>query len=325
MDLRRTVSAALCAVLSLMSFTGCGQSASADSGRLSIVCTSFPEYDWTRQILGDKLSSVELVCLADNGTDIHSFQPTAQDIVRISACDLFIYIGGESDKWVDDALAEAANKDRKVISLMDSLGSSLKEEELKEGMEHEEEEEEGEEEGPEYDEHVWLSLRNAKTLCMDIEKEISAIDPANAETYTKNAQEYTDSLRELDSRFSELFGTVSDGKKTLIFGDRFPFRYFADDYGLDYYAAFAGCSAETEASFSTVAFLAEKADELDADTIYTLEKTDGGIANSVISNTKKKNDIHIVKLDSMQSVTDMSDTYLNIMEQNLEAFTEAMT
>ena len=320
----RTVSAALCAALSLLALTACGQTASARSDRLSIVCTSFPEYDWTRHILGGKLCDVDLTCLADNGTDIHSFQPTAGDMIKISACDVFIYVGGESDKWVKDALEEAANPDRKVISLMETLGDSVREEELKEGMEAEEEEE-GEEEGPEYDEHVWLSLRNAEKLCTEIGNVLCTADPDNSGEYSKNAKTYTESISELDGKFTELFGSVPEEKKTLIFGDRFPFRYFADDYGLDYYAAFAGCSAETEASFATIAFLAEKADELDADTIYTLEKTDGDIAASVINNTKKKSDIHIVQLDSMQSVTDLNDTYLNIMGQNYEALKGAMS
>ena len=324
MDIRRTAAAVLCAALSLSLFTGCGQNASANNDRLSIVCTSFPEYDWTRQILGEYLSNVDLICLTGNGTDIHNYQPTAEDMIKISTCDLFIYVGGESENWVKDALEEPSNPDRKVISLMEAIGDGARVEEHKEGMEPEEEEEDDHDGRPEYDEHIWLSLRNASKLCEDIMKGICAIDASHAGNYLGNMAEYSIKLTDLDTEFTELFDSAPEEKKTLIFGDRFPFRYFAEDYGLDYYAAFAGCSAETEASFATIAFLAEKADELDTDTIYTLEKTDGDIAASVISNTRKKSDIHIVKLDSMQSVTDLNDTYLNIMEQNYEALKGVM-
>ena len=300
----------------------------ADGKKLSVVCTIFPEYDWVREIAGTT-RNVEITCLLDNGVDLHSYQPTADDIVKISTCDLFVYVGGESDEWVADALKEATNKDMKVINLMDVMGGKAKAEELKEGMqehEHDHEHEEGEEHGHEheegeieYDEHVWLSLKNAGLLCAEIEKDLAAVDPANADSYKANLDAYVAKLDTLDNDFRTL--VESAGKTTLIFGDRFPFRYFVDDYGIDYYAAFAGCSAETEASFETITFLSGKAKELGADTIYTIENSDGRIAKSVIDAAGTGNMTTAV-FNSVQSVTkeqiESGTTYLSLMQQNYD-------
>ena len=471
----------------------------------SVVCTIFPEYDWVKEILGDHAENVELTYLLDSGVDLHSFQPTADDIMKISTCDLFIYVGGESDEWVEDALDEATNKDMKVINLMDILGDSAKVEELKEGMqddehdhnhekkevtedrtladyegewqsvypfmndkfkeetvsymaeaegfddedeawdffykgnetdvryvnikgnniefvkedgsktsgkyeydgfysdcwgetsiryqfkntdssseapkyvqfddhlnystkaehfhiycgdngtemldikynwptyypadiksedemiheflkhyitdEGEDEHEDGEEE---YDEHVWLSLKNAKVLCAEIENNIAAIDPANSADYKANLDSYVAKLSELDNSFQTLVDSSS--VKTLVFGDRFPFRYFVDDYGLDYYAAFIGCSAETEASFQTIAFLADKVAELDCKTIFTLENSSKDIANTIISASGKS--VDIAELNSLQSVSkdDISSgaTYLSLMQKNYDVLSAVL-
>ncbi len=480
----------------------------ASSDSFSVVCTIFPEYDWVREILGDHTDNVEVTYLLDNGVDLHSYQPTADDIMKISSCDLFVYVGGESDKWVEDALAEAANKDMKVINLMDVLGDSAKVEELKEGMqesEHEhdhdhskevstfeddevqdrplsdwegdwqsayplvldgsldeawehksedgkmtadeykdyytkgyksdynaisihddhikftdkdgnesesdykytgyyiqnwstgtkaamyrfeavdkssgvpvyiefndhiiepekaehfhirmsnesydaiidpegnwptffdaalspeevcdevighgskkEDEHDHEDGEEEYDEHVWLSVKNAKVLCAEIEKNIEAIDSANAADYKANLDSYVAKLSELDNSFK----TLVDGSsvKTLVFGDRFPFRYFVDDYGLDYFAAFIGCSAETEASFETIAFLADKVKELDCKTIFTLENSSKDIANTIISTSGKN--AEIAELNSLQSVSkdDIGNgaSYISLMQKNYD-------
>ncbi len=294
----------------------------ASSASFSVVCTIFPEYDWVKEIIGDHSYNMELTYLLDNGIDLHSYQPTADDMMKISTCDLFVYVGGESDEWVEDALADAQNKDMKVVSLMDVLGDSAKEEELKEGMQGEEEEE-GEEE-IEYDEHVWLSLKNAKVLCAEIEKNIEAIDPANAADYKANLDSYTAKLSELDGKFQKLVDGSS--VKALVFGDRFPFRYLVDDYGLDYYAAFIGCSAETEASFETIAFLADKVKELDCDTIFTLENSDKTIAETIISTSGK--DAEIAELNSLQSVSkdDISDgaSYISLMQKNYDVLADVL-
>ena len=336
--MKKFISVLLITVMALMSFSACenggaGTSDRTESGtddsakKIKVVTTIFPEYDWVRQIAGDRTSDMNTIMLLDNGVDLHSYQPTADDIANISDCDLFIYVGGESDAWVDDALKNAVNKDMKVIDLLDVLGNSIKEEEVVEGMQAEEEEPEegGEEEGSEYDEHVWLSLRNAEALCKAIEEDLAKIDPNSAEVYQKNNEAYTEKLSALDKKYRSVVDASAN--KTLLFGDRFPFRYLVDDYGLKYYAAFVGCSAETEASFATVKFLAEKVDELGLKNVMTIEKSDQKIAKTIIENTKSK-DRNILTLDSMQSVTsdDVKNgtTYLSIMESNLEVLKEAL-
>ncbi len=299
----------------------CGSAEADNSDKISIVTTIFPEFDWVSQIAGDTDSS-EIKLLLDKGVDLHSYQPTAEDIVKVASCDLFIYVGGESDEWVEDALAEATNKDMKVINLLEALGESVKEEEVVEGMEAEEE---GEEEEVEYDEHVWLSLNNAQTLCGVIADTMAEIDPANAEVYQANAASFCESLASLDGAYRE---AVEAGEKdTVLFADRFPFRYLVDDYNLNYYAAFVGCSAETEASFETILFLANKVDELGLTSIMQIESADGRIAETVKQATESK-DQQILTMDSMQSATmkDVEDgtTYLSIMENNLEVLKEAL-
>ena len=312
--------------ISLMLLTGvlCACAASgtkpADDNKLSIVCTISPEYDWTKEILGDDPANATLTLLLDNGVDLHSYQPSAGDMIKISTCDLFIYVGGESDIWVEDALKEAANKDMTVIDLLEVLGEQAKEEELKEGMEGESEAEEAE-----YDEHVWLSLKNAKLFCSVIAEKLCEIDPANAQAYTANAKAYTDKLAALDAQYQSAVDEAA--LDTLIFADRFPFRYLVDDYGINYYAAFAGCSAETEASFETIAFLAGKADELGVGSVLTLEGAQHDIANTVVENTKAKTQ-SVLALDSMQSTTPEDAnggvSYLSIMQKNLDTLKNAL-
>lgn len=335
--MKKYISLLLAAVVTACCLSGCGQKISNtqtnengqsteisenDSQKMKVVTTIFPEYDWVKQIAGEEASNLELTMLLDNGIDLHSYQPTADDIMKISECDLFIYVGGESDAWVEDALKEAVNKNMKVINLLDVLGNTVKEEEVVEGMQTEEEESE---EGPEYDEHVWLSLKNAKVLCKAIADDLADIDAENAHIYQSNEQDYVKKLDDLDKQYQEVVDASS--QKTLIFGDRFPFRYMVDDYGLSYYAAFVGCSAETEASFETITFLAKKTDELGIRNIMTIEKSDQKIAKTIIDNTKDKNQ-NILTLNSMQSTTsdDVKNgtTYFSVMEDNLEVLEEAL-
>lgn len=452
-----------------------------------------------KELLGDQVSNAEITMLLDNGVDLHSYQPTAEDIMKISNSDLFIYVGGESDEWVEGALQGAVNKDMKVINLMDVLSDTVKAEEAMPGMQAEEDHNHGyshfadsdvrdrslsdwagdwqsvypyledgtldgvmerkaesgdktaeeyrtyyekgyktedenivingedntikfvkngvsaeavyqykgyqiydyksgsrgvryffeatsgdgdapkyvqfsdhgiapgkaehfhiyfgndgfdalseemenwptyypsdmtgdeiademlEHEEKEYDEHVWLSLKNAKVLCTAIADELSELNPDNAELYKKNLDAYVEKLSNLDKEYEQTVDTSE--RNTLLFGDRFPFRYLVDDYGLSYYAAFAGCSAETEASFETITFLAGKVDELGLHNALTIEKSDQKIAQTIIKNTKEKNQ-KILTMDSMQSTTseNVSDgaTYLSIMENNLEILKEAL-
>ena len=488
---------------------GCGKKNAAetgesDSNKLSVVTTIFPEYDWVKEILGDKAESTDLTMLLDNGVDLHSYQPTADDIVKISDCDLFIYVGGESDKWVDDALKEATNKDMKVIDLLEVLGDSVKTEETVEGMQetehahdhskevstfedHEVQDrslsdwagswqsaypfaldgtlddafaamaEEGEmtadeyktyyqngyktditnidiegdhiaftyedgkkvgsdykyigyyiqnwstgtkaamyrfeavdrtsgapvciefndhmiesaaaehfhirmsnesfdaivdpekswptffpadmtgedlcehmeghghDHGEEKDEHVWLSLKNAKTLVGAIADALQELDPDNKDTYAANASAYIEELSALDGAYQSAVDGAA--RKTVLFGDRFPFRYLVDDYGLRYYAAFAGCSAESEASFETVSFLAKKVDELGLPCVLTIEDKNHKLAETIVRNTAGKNQ-KVLTMDSMQSTPseDVANgtTYLSVMEQNLSVLKEAL-
>ena len=304
---------------------------------LQIVTTIFPVYDWVREVMGETADGAELTLLLDSGVDLHSYQPTAEDMVKISACDLFIYVGGESDEWVDGALAEAVNPDMVVIDLMDVLGDAVKEEEVVEGMQDEEhdhhhdegedheETHEHEEEGPEYDEHVWLSLRNAAVLCDAIAGALGELDPENSTVYTANAAAYAQKLNALDADYQAV--VESTPLQTILFGDRFPFRYLADDYGLTYYAAFVGCSAETEASFETIVFLAGKVDELGLPAVLTIESGDGKIARTIVENTAAGT-AQILQMDSLQSTTarDVAEgaTYLGAMERNLDVLRQAL-
>lgn len=322
--MKKVIAVILSALMLAALFAGCSsENNDSENAKLSIVVTTFPQYDWVREILGDKINEVDLTLLLDNGVDLHSFQPTADDIIKISGCDLFIYVGGESDSWVEDALKQTANEKLSTVNLMDALGDFVKEEEIKEGMESEEEDD-GEDE-LEYDEHIWLSLKNAKILCGVIADKLSEINSADADVYKSNADIYIDRLNTLDNEYEK---AVSESEtKTLLFADRFPFRYLADDYSLEYYAAFVGCSAETEASFETIKFLAGKVDELGLTSVLKIDNSDGKIAQTVIDSTKNKNQ-SIISLNSMQAVT-LNDVqngakYIDIMEQNLNALKTAL-
>ena len=303
--------------------------------KIKIVTTIFPAYDWTRQIIGKENKNIELMLLNTTGADLHSYKPTVEDIAKISSCDMLIYVGGESEEWVKKAAGEAQNKKLKVINLLDTLGKNAKVEQAVEGMQGEEHEDHKHgadkhdhkhaEEEPEYDEHVWLSLRNAQQFVAVIEKAVSELDAKNKDVYTKNASSYIAQLKALDDNYKK---AVAEAKiKAVLFADRFPFRYLVDDYNLKYYAAFVGCSAETEASFETITFLAGKVDELALHSVMTLEGSDKRIAETVVQSTSEKN-AQILALDSMQSVTakdvEAGAEYLAIMESNLNALTDAL-
>lgn len=289
----------------------------SDAGeeKLTVVCTIFPAYDWVRETLGENPANVELILLTENGEELHSFQPSADDFIKIYDCDLFLCVGGESDRWTDRLLVE---REKGTIRLLDLLRESVKTEEVIEGMEG----------GPseaEDDEHVWLSLSHAKTAVSAIAEKLSAIDPENTAVYEQNASAYRERLDALDSEYRSAAENAE--KAAILFGDRFPFRYLTDDYGVAYYAAFPGCSSETEASFETVIFLAEKTDELGLDIILTIEGSDRRIAEAIAQNTKEKKQT-ILTLDSMQSVTAAEakngTTYLSIARENLEVLKKAL-
>ena len=304
------------AALVLAAFT-----TTATFAKTKVVTTIFPEYDWVLNIAGEKINEIDITLLLDNGVDLHSYQPSVKDIAKISTADIFIYVGGESDDWVKDVLRTSHNKKLKTINLLETLGERVKEEEIVEGMQLEDEDEEE----TEYDEHVWLSLRNTQILCSTICEALCSVNPTNALTYKANLTSYNARLSALDAEYTK---ACKDAKfNTLLFGDRFPLRYLTDDYGLKYYAAFAGCSAETEASFKTIAFLSSKVDELGLKSVCKIESGDGKIARTIIQSSKAK-DASIVTFNSMQAVT-KSDikkgaTYLGTMQSNLEALKKAL-
>ena len=339
--------------------------------KMKIVTTIFPIYDWTSEILGGEAANAELTMLMKSGVDMHSYQPTAEELVKLSSCDVLIYVGGESDKWIEDARKEAVNKNMVVLRLMDVLGDRLRHEEEVEGMEahhhhehdkdghkrddhdkggheesadhkHEEQKHENhkhEEHGhdkhdhdkdahghhDEYDEHIWLSLKNAQLCVEAIAEAVSRADAAHAQAYKDNAAAYGALLSGLDKEFASAVAAAP--KKTLLFGDRFPFRYLVDDYGLKYYAAFPGCSAETEASFETIAFLSAKLDELKLPAILTIEGGSRKVAETILYNTPT-HDQKILVLDSMQSTVGekaaYGQNYLTVMRKNLDVLKEAL-
>jgi zinc transport system substrate-binding protein len=299
-----------------MAFLGCDSQVKQQK-RLSIVATTFPEYDWVKNIVGN--DSLFEITLLEKGVDLHSFEPTPENILQISKADLFIYVGGESDEWVEKALENPQNPNRKVVNMMQVLGEKVKAEQIVEGMEEEHHHEEDEE----MDEHVWLSLQNASILVRHIADSLVALSPEKKEMIVANANAYREKLEALDAEFAKV---IVPGK-TILFGDRFPFRYLVDDYKISYYAAFVGCSAETEASFKTIAFLAKKVDELNLKTIFVLESRTHKIAETIRDNTKSK-DQQILPLHSIQSISDLDlqngVNYYMLMQQNLEVLKRAL-
>ncbi len=307
----------------------------AAAAKPRVVTTLFPIYDWTRNIIGERKDAVELLPPLNTGVDLHSYQPSVDDILRISTSDLFIYTGGLSDAWVERVLRDAVNKKLASVSLIKALGGRAREEETVEGMEaghhhgHDEHEKDHDyhdhDKGPEYDEHVWLSLVNARLLCGRIAQALSEVDPQGADAYRANAASYCAKLDALDAKYRA--GVAGAKHTTLLFADRFPFRYLVDDYGLSYFAAFQGCSAESEASFKTILFLADKLDALGLPCVLTIEGSSKKIAETVVR-TAKRGPVPILTLDSMQSVRADGiaggPDYLTVMERNLAILQEAL-
>ena len=328
----------------------------ATSKKISVVVTIYPQYDWLKNILGERFDAVNLKLLIKNGTDLHSYKPSAQDIASIAGADMVVFVGGESDEWIKKALAATPKEGRITVNLMEALGDRVKEEEVVEGMQVEEEtrderretrdERHGSAGSPtetreeehhhehhhehaeeaENDEHIWLSLKNAVILVNALAEPLAKLDSANAASYKMNAAVYAAKLYNLDGAFTATVAGAS--QKTILFGDRFPFRYMVDDYGIKYFAAFVGCSAESEASFETVTFLAGKMDSLSLPAIFTIEGGNGKIARTILEASKKSKNAEILTLNSMQSVTDaqMKDglDYLSIMQSNLDVLKKAL-
>jgi len=344
-------------------FTACGsdtekttveKAASNGSEKVSIVATIYPQYAWLKEILGNRADSLGLTLLIKNGMDLHSYKPSAQDIATIAKSDMVVYVGGESDEWIEKALEATPNENRLAVNMLKALGDRVKEEEIVEGMQAEEEHhhEHGEEaeaheehheheahaeehehhheheahaEEVENDEHVWLSLTNAEILVKTLTQAVAKLDTTHASEYNANAAAYTAKIKELDEAYRVMVAGTTH--KTILFGDRFPFRYLVDDYGIKYYAAFVGCSAESEASFETVAFLAGKMDSLALPAIFTIDGSNSKIANAILAASKKSKNAEVLTLNSMQSVrSNQMDSlnYLEMMRENLEVLKKAL-
>jgi zinc transport system substrate-binding protein len=294
------------------------KAAETSNGKINVVATIFPPYDFVREIAGDR---VNLTMLLPPGAESHSFEPTPQDIITVQNCDIFIYVGGESDAWVETILASMDTSRMEIIPLMDCV--EVVEEVIVEGMQDEEEDHDHEaEEEAEYDEHVWTSPKNTKLIVQKIAGVLEQRNPANAAVYARNTESYLEKLTALDSAFRN----VVDGakRKTFVFGDRFPFRYFADAYGLSYFAAFPGCSTETEASAATVAFLINKVRAEKVPVVFYIELSNEKIADTICEETgAKKLLLHAVHNVSKRDF-DRGANYYDLMSQNVKNLQEAL-
>lgn len=302
-------------VLAAIFLTACGQAQEAPGDGLHIVTTVFPAYDFARQIAGER---ADVMLLLPPGAEVHSFEPTAKDMVRIQTADLFFCTGGESEAWAEQLLSSGENiRSLAMLDCVDAL-----EEEIAEGMQEVEEEEEEETDGPEYDEHVWTSPKNAIRICAALCEELCAVDPEGAAVYRDNLAAYTAALEALDDAFTQV---VSAGKHdTVIFADRFPVRYFVEEYGLRYYAAFPGCAEDTEPSAKTVAFLIDRVREDHIPAVFTIEFSNKKMADVICEDTGCEkllfHSCHSVSADDLRSGV----TYLQLMQNNLVSLKEAL-
>lgn len=316
----RLMAVILAAGIAAAAVTGCGvKQEEPDDGKLKIVTTIFPQYDFVRAIAGGT-GAVNVRMLLSPGEEVHSYEPTPLDIKEIQNCDLFIYVGAENDVWVDRILENMGDKRPETLRLVD-LTETVAEESVEgmmeeKGHDHEESREE------EADEHVWTSPVKAAEITEAIAQKIAELDPANADDYLANAQDYEAKILDLDAQFRQIAENAE--RKILVFGDRFPIRYFAEGYGLDYFAAFPGCSSESEPSASTLAFLIDKVREEEIPVVFSIEFSNGNIARAICESTgavqRTYNSCHNVTKEQMEN----GATYVSLMSENLEAVREAL-
>ena len=334
--MKRIISLSLVLVFFAIPVIGCGQDTDTSpksvtdtysretplNEKISIVATIFAPFDFARAITGDK---AEVIMLVPPAAESHSFEPTPQDIIRIQNSDVFIYNGGNSDAWVDGILASMDKSKMNIVKFIDCV--EVVEEEIVEGMEEDEHDDDIEYEDesdhePEIDEHVWTSPRNARLIVQRIADTICAADPDNSAVYKANTENYITRLNELDLKFQAVVDSAV--RKTLVFGDRFPFRYFVDAYGLDYLAAFPGCSTETEPSAATVAFLIDKVKAEQIPVVFHAELSNAKMANTIAEESGAKvlefHACHNISRDDFQT----GKTYIEIMNANIEALKEAL-
>ena len=290
----------------------CGQEPAPETEGLQIVTTVFPAYDFARQIAGDR---AQVTLLLPPGAEVHSFEPTAKDMVRIHSADLFFCNGGESEAWAEQLLQ--SGEEIRALAMLDCVEAL--EEEIREGMQAHEEEDEEE---MEYDEHVWTSPKNAVLICSALCEELCAIDPEGESVYRENLAAYSEKLLQLDADFTEV---VSQAKHhTVIFADRFPVRYFVEEYGLAYFAAFPGCAEDTEPSAKTVAFLIDRVREEDIPAVFYIEFSNGKMADEICEDTGCKkllfHSCHNVTAEELRGGV----TYLQLMQNNVQSLKEAL-
>lgn len=307
-------------ILFMVMLSGCGGHKSLDNGKLNVVTTIFAPYDFVRQIAGEQ---VNLKMLLKPGEESHSYEPSPKDIIAISECDIFIYVGGENDAWIDHILHSIDTSRMRILKLIDMVDDKYEEESV-EGMDgvdkhhHEHDEDEHEE----WDEHVWTSPVNAVTICEKITQVLCAKDSDNSDTYLNNCSKYTEELKTLDESFRNV---ISNAKRNmLVFGDRFPLRYFVEEYGLDYYAAFPGCAAESEASAATIAFLTDMVEDNNIPVVFKIELSNAGMANAIAEDSGCK--VFTFYTCHNLSVKDFEEgeTYVSLMNRNVDAIKEAL-
>ena len=313
-SLRTALLALLLVALPAMSLAACTREpAKAQDDRPVIVCTSFAAYDWVQNILGVRAGDWQLIRINDQGADMHSYQPSARDIAAITGCDLLVYTGGLSEEWLLELTGPESGFAGRVYSLMAA--------ETAPGHDHDHHEGEV----CELDEHIWLSPQNALDYCRELADVIAALDPEHSREYLDNAASYLEKLTALDEEYRQVIASCPGD--SLIFADRFPFIYLVEDYGLSYYAAFPGCSAETEASFATIIELADKLNELESDALIITEHSSDDIARAII-NAAGRDDVAIYEMNSLQSVSNRDVagglTYLGAMEENLRVLAKAL-
>ena len=318
--MRRRLFALLLALTLAASLCGCADRQRAEDGRLQVVCSVFPYYDFARQIGGD---DVDVTMLVAAGKETHSFEPTPLDVITLSQADVFLYNGGESEAWVDDILSAAGENIAVTLPLMPQVSALA--EEWAEGMEgaHDEHDHETHDSDDiEYDEHVWTSPVLAKALCRAICDALCQADPAHQEDYQARLTDYLTQLDQLDAAFREV---VDAGhRRLLVFGDRFPLLYFCKEYGLDYRAAFHGCASDTEPSLATLKYLIDKVEDEKIPVVYTIELSSRKVADAIAETTGAK----VLTFHSCQTVSraefDGGATYLSLMERNVEALREGL-
>ena len=302
-------------VFATVCLTGCN---TKKEDKITIVATSFPGYDFARAVTKN-IANVEVKMLLKPGSEMHNYEPTPQDIKDIKNSDIFIYVGGDSDEWIDDILDNIDVKKTKVVKLMRLV--DLVEEEHVEGMEAEEDAV-NEEEAPEYDEHVWTSPKNAITITKKLTKVIVGLDEDNRSIYEENSSKYISELESIDNRIEEVVKNAK--RKEIVFGDRFPLRYFADDYNLKYYAAFPGCSEQTEASSKTITYLINRVKKDKIPVVFHIELSNGKIAKTIAKETNAK----VLEFKSAHNISqkdfDAGVTYVDIMNDNIKVLKEAL-